>query len=1373
MYCLQKGGNVERELNRSDLDRRDKERRFSRSESRDRDRQSREYREADIREQEQWADAEQPDYHGESKETEWSERERVHDRERNERFKYDDNYRRGYNRGDDRERDDRKRPRTPPLQSPKRPHTPFGQEHKELPHPESENVQLEESENQPKDKEDTVLKSPVKEKQTEENLKIDVEEFEPILSDEDIPDDTDHYQDMDYDYSSYTINDDIIKLFTPGVTELKKYPRKKEFLIKDNLIEIENSLRNVIGIADEYLKSSITKYEISSFDKLNTEIKEEFIHLCEKLISTLGPSTIFCGVVQFYVATKSMNPENMTTADKELFDQVSFVVETIIEWQKIALDYDLANIQDQPAYKIRHIKCGVKLADWSCASSDFIMLLYQNNIIIHKELLNLYNKEFMALSIKLMILKALDTYLQNKFAIEKFLLGDHDSPRENGYGDVTPSTESNGYKCLVEHLQKNPLVRLKFALQSIVRKLNLYEVLQKMYCILIQFRNASHDISAEEINLITKSLNQIHTYCQTGTFSLSQPKRFLPVASQFEILRNNNYGILVEYFKMFNVLQCFVLLLTHPSTLNLPLIKTPIFEIVSFLLKCPEGLQYLSENIETVDVLLKCLLHSEEELQYQNFMEMKSHQLGLKIAYSLQSLYHIELLLDIGKKNNVDFDCIEIIEQLHGLFCLTFCYTGKISVAEILSMDNNMDCLIQFIGHLALKDKSESFLNKARKSSGFEYIIDLITFTVVSVSNVSLLEKHHKILLHLTSQQDIFEQSVSNRLGELKQYLLPFETTTSLSYDNTSPYLELIDKYSESFMYNIGSITVSLRILYYLGISSHDQALLSENPLCHFIELKYKHVILQLYSLDGMSILAKLLQKIYEYYEQPGLHSFVLVSNKGVQLLNMIHIAVLLIQKMLSYAIQCRNTLFKDLTTIPVLLQTYNLLNSFPNSASGYTLSQDIKAIIIETLLVYTQPVSEEVTEKDTLNKTLWTQMCGEVIKYVTFSPHTFISGLLIFSELLPLPLPIQTRDELSKEEISWIINLRKLWSAHLHPHSAMIQDMVNKLCISTQPQLLNLLRRICVQISDLAANSAIMIARGILDNIYDAVVQKEEIKSGACSSYAARLLNFLACLVTHNTIKCAVLHLIHTNSTVTLKTDEKYVSLIPAFVQIVKNCNSANNHIQAQECILSIIQSFCDCEIALLQTSPTGNKITSDEYLANAMPLKEHLLGFIQMMLDHLVTDNSFVTYLPIVRTFLLLTEHDYGFYNLKDCSLKKNDIFSTLLKKLSDQFSVENAECLSTLNTLVEFLRVSVTVEEDVEPILLYTPREIKLTLFEMKTLIGWPVGNEKPENHPLNILEGILKVSKAYIFNIVIIIANIEFRDVNNIVQLFRQG
>nr|XP_023012377.1 protein virilizer [Leptinotarsa decemlineata] len=1338
----QKPAAPERDHVRSEPARSSREKRYSRSESRDQERQQREYREADAKEEADWPDHDRQDYRSERNDHDWSDRDRDRghdrDRDRSERcYKHDDNYRRSYNRGEDRE--ERKRPRTPPMQSPKRPHTPQVVENVET----VEAVQSEVQEAARGEKVEECAKSPGREAKdahtppAEEPAPMGVEEFEPILSDEDILDDGDHYQDLEYDYSTYTNNDDIIKLFVPGTTPLSKYPKAKSFTIKNNSIVIDDCLKTAIGIADDYFKSSITKYVLGTFHKLNTEIKEEFIHLCEKVTPMIGSSAIFCSIAKLYVDTKSMNPQSLSAQDKELTEQVLFIVETLVDWLKVALSYEMALIQDQPAYKTRHIKCGVRLADWCCNSIDFVRLLWQNDFNVPNALLNLYDQEFMALSIKLMILKALDTYLQHKFAIEKFLLGGiDDSICQNGFNDSTPVPHTNGYKVLVGFMLQQPLARVKFALTSILKKLNLYEILHKMHSILIKLRDVSHDISAEEINLITKSLNEVLNYCRAGPFVLSQPKRFLPVSSQFEIMRNYSYNVLVVYFKMFNLLQCFVLLLNYPSTMNLPLIKTPIFEIISILLDKSEGLEYLSENVETITVLLKCLLRTDEEMQYSaaEFV-LKSHQLGLKIAYKLQALYHVEFLTANGKLHNLDCDAPEIIDHLHGLLCLTFSHFGKVSCAETLGLEDNIRCLLQFLEPVLAKEKTETFVGRLKDSVGIPYIVDLVLLAVATVSNIPILEKQSKVLLHLVNQQDVFEDSVCLKLSELRLYLAPLENVTKFAYDDISLFVEAVDKSVENLPYTMSTAITALRIIQHLGISKH-QPSSSDNPISNFVELKYKHVILQLFSLEGTTILSKVLQKICDHFEQPSLHSSFFVSQQGWCLLQVIHPAVLLLKQMLAYAIQCQNTNFKDLTAISVFLQTHNLLSCFPRSCAGYGLAQEVSACIVEALLVYTQPVSEQISEKDSLTKALWTQMCGEVIKFVTFSPHTFLSGLLVFSELLPLPLPIQTRDEHTAEEVSWVINLRKLWSAHLHPHSAIIQDMVNKLCISTQPQLLNLLRRVCVQISDLSANSALMIARGVLDNVYDALIPKEDVKMGPCNAHIARLLNFLACLVTHNTIKCAVLHLMHTNSTVTLKTEERYVSLIQAFSQVLKNESTSNSHIQSQECVLSIIQSFCDVEITLSQN--TG--ITSEEYLANALPVKEHLLMFIHMIWEHLTTDNSFVTCLPIFRTLLMLTEHDYGFYHLKEHLLKKNDAFLVLLEKLANNFSKSIAECLSTLNILVEFLRVCVTTDV-AEESLLYTPRKMTLSVLELKKLIGWRTDG-KPENHPLLSLETILK-------------------------------
>lgn len=1269
-----------------------------------------------------------------SRDRDWD-HERDRDRERS--YKHQE----GYRRRD--EREERKRPRTPPIQLPKRPHTPHS-DHKEV-SAEGQNIAEEDETDQLKKHKvakDVQESEVVKENRTppqEEAVQMDVEEFEPILSDEDIVDDTDHYSEMDYDYSAYTNNDDIIKLFIPGVTELQSCTKKMSFTMVDDKLTVSDNLKTVIGIVDDFFKSSITKYSLETFEKCNTEIKEEFIHLCEKVCNVFEDVVNFCDVVNIYLSTKNLNKTNMEQNDKEIINQSEFAVLTMVDWLQIALSFEMANTQEQPGYKIRHIKCGVRLAEWCCNSMEFIRILWERNIIIHEILLSLYGQELMALSIKLAILSALDTYLLKRPAIERFLSGkQEDIQKQNGFFDSIPFIESNGYVTLVELLRKNPSVRLKFAISSILKKLNLFEVLYKLESTLAKLRNDRDKLIHTQINLIIKSLDQILKTLQAGPFTFSQHKRFLPVSAQFEINRINCKNVLVDFLEMFNMLNCFVLLLTLPVTMNISLIKMPIYEILSELLLTPEGLKYLSKNCESVNVLLKCLLQCEEDGHFlADNLESKSYHLGITIAYSLQCLYHIERLMDMGKACKYDCNAFEVIDELHALFCLTFCNTGKFVCAKVLAMEDNVRCLLQFLE----KEKFDSQLSKLKKSPSVGYIVDLLANVIINDCNVAFLETYSKQLLNVVAQKDILEATVCERLCEIQPFLKPLESVNVLSYDNILPYVELINKDLDNVASYSGQLITSLRIIQYLGVpKEHSKySLVPENPLNSYVELKYKHAILQLFSLDGVPLLTKVLQKICDHYEQPSLHTATFATSMSISIVHVIYPAVKLLKQMLKYVIQCRNMLFKDLTSIPILLQTYTLVYSFPTSSPAYFKVQDICKEIIETLLVYTQPVSDEVHENDSLNKTLWTLMCGEVIKYIFFAPYTFVPGLLILSELLPLPLPIQSQEELSKEEISKAVNHRKLWSAHLHPHSNAIHELINKLCVTSQQPLLNLLRRVCVQLSDLAANTAIMIARGVLDTVYN-VLDASSDKITSCNGNVARVLNFLACLVTHNPIKCAVLHLFH--NTANCKGDEKYTGLIALFTQILRKSDSLNFHVQAQECILSIIQSFCDSEITLLRLPPDEKtEITSEMYLANALPVKDTFLCLINTMLDHLMGDNCFITLLPIVRTMLLLTEHDYGFYHLCECLQKRTEPLAKLLNFLVQSFSKESNECLSTLNALIEFLRVCPALDET-DANVVYASRSMKASLEEIKKWIGWK--SEEKEKNSLCVLEDLLQVN-----------------------------
>lgn len=315
----------------------------------------------------------------------------------------------------------------------------------------------------------------------------------------------------------------------------------------------------------------------------------------------------------------------------------------------------MVNEQEQPGYKIRHIKSGVRLLEWCCSSVEFIEILWENNLVVHRILLDLYEQEYMALSIKLMILKALDAYLLNKQAMEYFLGGKfHANSNENGFH---PTTECypNGYTYLINLLSRNPSVRLKFALNSILKKVNIFEALAKLYdCIEKSFMPQRYCGNiAVEVHFIEKyviemklfaiedfpslfffrTLEHILGACCAGCFVLSQPKRFLPVPAQFEVNRTESRNVLIDLFRMHNLLHCLTALLTSSSTMNLPFIKSSVYEILSHLLQSPEGLQYLSTNCNTVNLLLKCLLRNEDEIQFQ--MKNASHMIGLEVILNI------------------------------------------------------------------------------------------------------------------------------------------------------------------------------------------------------------------------------------------------------------------------------------------------------------------------------------------------------------------------------------------------------------------------------------------------------------------------------------------------------------------------------------------------------------------------------------------------------------------------------------------------------------------------------------------------------------------------------------------------------------------
>lgn len=469
------------------------------------------------------------------------------------------------------------------------------------------------------------------------------------------------------------------------------------------------------------------------------------------------------------------------------------------------------------------------------------------------------------------------------------------------------------------------------------------------------------------------------------------------------------------------------------------------------------------------------------------------------------------------------------------------------------------------------------------KSPYIGYCVDLIDITVRNAASIEYLEDCGNILLNLCKNHDTFEPTISLVLQEIAIYLKPLEIPNIFQYDDITELCDLI-KRSAEFVTNFpGELITSLRLIKHMAISK-----LEDDAADDHVELKHKYVVLKFYSSDGIATMVSILDKLNSYFEQPAVHMSTLASNQGLLATQIICPAVQVLRKMLTFVIQSRNTQYKDLTVIEHLLKTFNLMHFVQPNSGTYLQAKTIQDEIIKILLAYTQPTPMEGLDTESVHKSIWTQMIGEVTKHILNGPHTFISGLLVFSELLPLPLPVLTKSPLSEAEVTRLITERQLWSAHLHPKSVILTEMIQTICTSSYPELLNILRRVCVQLADLAPNMSLLVVKAIVDLLL--------IDSPPSSALSLRLLRFLSMLIVEPTIKITVLSI-----------------LAGKFYEFLAS-TAASASLKSQKVAYGIFEILLDSELGLL---PLGSAKGKPTMISCALPSKELLPTIINFFVE------------------------------------------------------------------------------------------------------------------------------------------------------------
>lgn len=460
-----------------------------------------------------------------------------------------------------------------------------------------------------------------------------------------------------------------------------------------------------------------------------------------------------------------------------------------------------------------------------------------------------------------------------------------------------------------------------------------------------------------------------------------------------------------------------------------------------------------------------------------------------------------------------------LTDYFHTLYSLTVAdnYIGRSHVIDTITMNTNIIIILKQIESEKKKINSVKSSNAAddsaaknstdnsiaKKSPILNYAIDLVDLTIrYATTNLEYLRQHGPVLFNLTKSHDQFDDAnISQLLQETAIYLKPLHIQNVFAYDNIAALCDLIKRSLEFITTFPGDLITALRIIRHLSMPDTstfnkdtdfadtfgDAGALNKMKLPkeqHQIELKYKFVILQFYSADGISLCIQILDKLTAYFAQPSVHIATLGSTQGHMLTQILLPTVEILRKMLTYVIDCRNTEFKDLTAIEPLLKAYTLVSYVPGQSIAANDAHIIQNEIVKTLMAYTQPTPTDGVDTESVQKSLWSQMIGELCKYIMSGPYTILPGLSIFSQILPVPLPVLTKHALTANEQARLITERQLWSAHLHPQSNEISAFIQALCVSSYAPLIDSLSRVIGQLADLAPNMALLATNTVIETV-------------------------------------------------------------------------------------------------------------------------------------------------------------------------------------------------------------------------------------------------------------------------------------------------
>ncbi|XP_065064273.1 protein virilizer homolog [Rhopilema esculentum] len=1010
-------------------------------------------------------------------------------------------------------------------------------------------------------------------------------------------------------------------------------------------------------------------------------------------------------------------------------------LDVLVRWSSLFLDVNEA-MKLPVGVNIRQLKAGVKLASHLCRCNEDISTKMME-AGIQRQLVALLKTENMASSIRLLVVQALDSTTDMTAGIEHFL--GWNIKKEEAKGD----RKGSPYEEIVQYLLTEPAVRVITAIKRLLRKAHFYESLASLQSLADRLCNSMKSEAAEEqkkvdlkkeeddaeikkengdekeknmvsdnndflipelffsnddLEIVMSALDDIQSVLSNAQELISQPalKNFPTSAKVVDIPQNDCRPTVFSLLRKRRFLEAILILISSPVFCE-PAIFSKIRDLLFSLLDDEKGLVFLASEPNTMNGMIRILTQSSEaESHYSEAPSLKelkndssaaencvAHHLGLLLIYHLQSLQGIDQLISAEKTgiSPNEMDDADNLSTLHTLYSMTFTPIGKVAVTSVLSQRDNLRCLMPFVEHTEGENEG-----KTRRSVSSKYASVLLLSTIQISENIKSLEKFGSKLLAVPKKE------ADTILTELGHYLTPFDRIIKVDLNAIANLVEYIKGELDSFKTNANSprgIHTALRLLKYICIAPSNEQGAEQK------ELKWSLAIIQLFSANAIDTFLQLLNKLGERLVTPwrqnqafsSHHCFVLVS-LAVPLLQLIH-------AMLRELIDSGKVPFKDARLLHGVFVLHTILCSRPVTGQLVSTISQVQSEIVSILLKFTSTTAPE--SQDVLKASSWYLMLKELVQYTCSKPQAFLSGVVLLSELLPVPFPVHAIQDLTPDDIKALSNHRILWMVHIGALGDEIQSMLKSLVGSCCTYLQHSLRKLCLQLCDLGAVTALSTIRFLCEAFEDEIgkisrgqkddEEKTEGKEDEPfeNSCAARVVSLLSSAVSQPGGKLAFLQLTRQGE----EQDCEFGELMPKILELLSTEGKSSENPVLIHGILGLLTSLCDAQITINEFQDPFKP----QNLANNLPHSSVMQSVASAVLSFACNaTQSYQLIPPAIRVLMNYTDFDYGMQILQrvldEGQFSIGDVLMRLENEICNKGSQDDA--LNSLSTLLDFLRL-----------------------------------------------------------------------------------